>query len=344
MTAVRKVRGTVWHVGRQGEAACGMTQVVNGYLNWNFPRVELGVIRSREGRNDLRALMLFLKAVIAVLRLPRTGGNAVVVHLSQRGSFLREGSLLRLAHARGLGTVAHLHGSQFVEYARRRPETVRRVLRAADRIIALSQATREAVLALLPDARIDLIPNAVPPGAPAPKERLVVFGGSVSRRKGVDVLVEAWRAAGAGTDWRLVIAGPPTEPDLLGNLPAGCEAAGALDHAELMKLLDRSAIAVLPSRDEAMPMFILEAMARRNCVVATRVGGIPAVLGDGHGVLLDPGNVAQLRDALSRLIQDVEYRERIAAAGAARFENDYSAAAIYPRVEAVWLDALGGAA
>ncbi|OMQ15677.1 hypothetical protein A7K94_0207840 [Modestobacter sp. VKM Ac-2676] len=51
-----------------------------------------------------------------------------------------------------------------------------------------------------------------------------------------------------------------------------------------------------------MPMFILEAMARGNCVVATDVGGVAAVLEDGRGVVVPPGDVAAFRDALQSVI------------------------------------------
>jgi glycosyltransferase involved in cell wall biosynthesis len=302
--------------------------------------VDVRLIRSRDGSAGPGAWLLFAQACLRILLLGPARRNVVVVHLSQGGSFVREGMLLRLARWRGLGTVAHLHGSRFVDYAHSRPDRVRPVLRAATRVIVLSEATRDAVTGFVPASRVELVPNAVPVGAIAAKERLVVFGGSVTRRKGVDLLVAAWRAVGMGSGWRLVIAGPPTEPELLADLPADCEAVGALTYDELMRLLDRASIAVLPSRDEAMPMFILEAMARRNCVVSTRVGGIPGVLGGGAGVLLDAGSMEQLRDALSRSMHDATYREDIAGAGFARFERDFSAAAVYPKVEALWTRAM----
>lgn len=335
-------RGTVWHVGRSGEVAGGMTQVVNGYLRWEFPRVDVRVIHSRDGSTGVRALWLFLKALLRVLFLGRPRRNLVVAHLSQGGAFVREGLLLRLARARGLRTIAHLHGSRFVDYAREQPVRVRRVLRSADRVIVLSDATRTVVRGFLPSDRIELVPNAVSSGAPREKERLVVFGGSVTRRKGVDVLLAAWRAVGAGSGWRLVVAGPHAEPDLVAQLPADCEAPGPLSNGALLDLLDRAAIAVLPSRDEAMPMFILEAMARRCCVVSTYVGGIPAVLGDGCGVLVDAGDEGQLKEALALVLGDDHFRQDTAETGWARFEQRFSAAAVYPRLESLWLATMKG--
>lgn len=88
-------------------------------------------------------------------------------------------------------------------------------------------------------------------------------------------------------------------------------------------------------------MFILEAMARRACVISTTVGGIPAVLDDGHGVLVAPGDANQLAAAFTSTLGDDAARERLASRGGDRFRADYSAEAVFPRVERIWLDAMG---
>ena len=50
----------------------------------------------------------------------------------------------------------------------------------------------QAEFLFVPADRVVLIPNAIPSSSPTPKEPLVVFGGVVSHRKGIDVLQEAW--------------------------------------------------------------------------------------------------------------------------------------------------------
>ncbi|KQQ92583.1 hypothetical protein ASF62_12085 [Leifsonia sp. Leaf325] len=339
-TRLRRIE--VLHVGRRGEVAGGMTQVVNGYLSYPFDDCDLRVIVSRDGSTGPRAMAIFLGAAWRLATLRGRDERVVVVHLSQGGSFVREGLLLRLAHARGFGTVAHLHGSSFPDYAEREPARVATVLRAADSVFVLSAETRAAVLGVLPTAPTELIPNAVPEGVPRAKGRSIVFGGSVSLRKGVDVLVDAWRRIADHDGWTLHVVGPVADPEVV---PAGLPDAvfhGGLPHAELMELLESAEIAVLPSRDEAMPMFILEALARQDCVVATRVGGIPAVLADGAGALVDAGDAAGLAEALERLMVSDAARDELRAAGTARFERDYSAAAVYPMVAARWRAVLRG--
>jgi glycosyltransferase involved in cell wall biosynthesis len=332
-------RPTVWHVGRKGEVAGGMTQVVNGYLDWSFPVVRVKVIRSRAGTRGPHAWLLFMRALLRVLFLRDPERNVVVVHLSYGGSFIREGLLLLVAHARGFGTVAHLHGGHFLAFAERRAWLVRMVLRAATSVFVLSEAIRQVVTQLLPSCTVHLVPNAVPQGKPRRKEQLVVFGGRVSVLKGVDVLVGAWKRVSPGTGWKLELVGPIIDAGVAADLP-DATFRGACSHAELMALLDHSAIAVLPSRVEVMPMFILEALARGNCVISTRVGAIPALLGDGCGILTNPGDEDDLAAALQYAMSDDEMRQRVADAGRERFEDQFSTKAIFPRVEALWLEAL----
>lgn len=334
------VRATVWHVGRRGEVAGGMTQVVNAFLAWPFARVRQRLLVSRDGSTGPRALALFAGAVARLPFLGRRDRTIVAVHLSQKGSFVREGMLLRLASRLGYRTVAHLHGSSFVKFAKASPGSVVPTLQRADLIAVLSPETRDTVRRLVPSADVELLPNSVPRGSARGKEKTVVFGGGITRRKGVDVLVEAWRAAAPSAPWRLLLAGPALETDLVADLPEGVTHLGPLPHAELMSLLERSSVAVLPSRDEAMPMFILEALARRNAVVSTTVGGIPEVLADGAGVLVEPGDAEALAAALGTVTSDDAARDALADRGFARFEQEFDASATYPRIESHWLSVL----
>ncbi len=336
-------RLTSYHLGRVGDVAGGMTQVLNGYLEHRFEHVGVEVITTRGDPHDTRAAVV--ASVLAARRIALLPWASVVVaHVSERGSFLREGGLMRLAHARGLATVAHVHGSSFASFAAARPRLVRWVLRAADRVIVLSEESREVALGLLgADApstadRVVLVPNAIAGGADVPladKDDVVVFGGSVSHRKGIDVLQRAWGGVDA-PGWELVVAGPVTDAHLVRDDVPGMRLAGSLPHAQLMTLLDRSRVAVLPSRDEALPMFVLEAMARDNAVVATDVGGVAEVLAGGAGTVVPAGDHEALQQALQDVISCAGLRERLATAGRAAFEERYRADTVFSLLEQVW--------
>lgn len=337
-------RPIVYHVGRSGDIPGGMTQVVNAYLSWRFDGCDVAVLESRGDPGDhVAAARLFLRALRQVRSISKRPRPAViVVHLSERGSFVREGWIARYAHRLGLPVVAHMHGADFAAFESTNSALVGKVLAASDQVISLSDETSSICARHVGAERVALVPNAIPVGSPADKEPLVVFGGVVSHRKGIDVLQKAWRDASPPAPWRLVIAGPVRDDHLVeADLP-NAEFVGSLDHASLMGLLDSAAVAVLPSRDEAMPMFILEAMARRACVISTTVGGIPDVLSDGCGILTSAGDSRALTEAITAVTTDDDARESIADAGFDRFVERYSAESVFPRIEAVWLRALSG--
>ena len=84
------------------------------------------------------------------------------------------------------------------------------------------------------------------------------------------------------------------------------------DVGELLRECD---VFVLPSHSEAIPRTVLEAMVLGRPVIATRVGGIPSVVTDGAtGLLVDPGDVDQLADAIGRLAAASPLRQRLAHA------------------------------
>lgn len=332
----------MYHVGRAGDIPGGMTQVINAYLAWPFEHVTVHVIESRGDPGDhLTALRRVSGALRRVRTIAKHREDAViVVHLSERGSFVREGAIARYAARLGLPVVAHLHGSEFAAYESENPLAVDRVLKACAEVITLSEESSRISAQHVGEARVQLVPNAIPAGREAPKERTVVFGGVVSRRKGIDVLQDAWRAVSDDfPEWRLLIAGPIRDDHLVDTSLPRAEFLGSVGHDDLMTLLQSASVAVLPSRDEAMPMFILEALARHACVISTTVGGIPLLLADDCGELVAAGDATALTAALRRVLGDAQHRERLATRGNERFQNGYSAQAVFPRVEAIWLAA-----
>jgi glycosyltransferase involved in cell wall biosynthesis len=84
------------------------------------------------------------------------------------------------------------------------------------------------------------------------------------------------------------------------------------DIPELLSVMD---LFVLPSIKEALPMVLLEALAARKAVIATRVGAIPKVVNNENGMLVEPGDAAGLQDAILSLLANEEKRQGYASAG-----------------------------
>jgi len=95
------------------------------------------------------------------------------------------------------------------------------------------------------------------------------------------------------------------------------------DMEEIYSLLD---IFVLPSLTEGLPMVLLEAMAAQKPVVATRVGAVPRVVQDGHsGLLILPGDVESLAEAIMDLLKDSQRAQHLAQKGYERVRDHFSA-------------------
>jgi glycosyltransferase involved in cell wall biosynthesis len=91
------------------------------------------------------------------------------------------------------------------------------------------------------------------------------------------------------------------------------------DVGELMSTGD---VFALSSRSEGLPISILEAMAAGLPVVASAVGGVPElVVGEETGLLVPPGDPKRLSDALARLLDDRELRQRLGEQGRRRIEE-----------------------
>jgi glycosyltransferase involved in cell wall biosynthesis len=107
---------------------------------------------------------------------------------------------------------------------------------------------------------------------------------------------------------------------------------GALPHATVIEAYATASVFALPcvtasdgDRD-GIPNVILEAMAMGLPVVSTRHSGIPEVVEDGvTGLLVSPGDVEGLADALATLLDDPERRAELGRAGRRRVASEFDA-------------------
>jgi len=273
------------------------------------------------------------------------------IHLASYASFWRKALFMLPARVFGVPYVLHLHGGAFQEFyaAQAGPmrAMIRRRLRGAARVIALSAQQREALAAIEPAARVDVVPNPV--DVPAWQANLetpppmALFLGVFRERKGVIDLLNAWaRVLEAIPEAQLVLAGSGELTDIwrvIGEL--GIERSvrieGWVENEAKERLLRRAWVVALPSHVEALPMTVLEALAAGVPVVATAVGGIPsAVEHQRHGLLVPPGNAAELARALTLVLGNALRRKAMGRAARERANAEFSSEVVVPRIEAIW--------
>lgn len=183
--------------------------------------------------------------------------------------------------------------------------------------------------------------EVVPYGIPRPRvlsssqsERLCFLTlGSFEPRKGQDVLADAIARLDAATRERcsFKMAGRVLDEAFYAEVQravAGFKQVkliDALDHASALTLLNQTDVVVLPSRDETMPIVILEAMGLGKAVVSTDVGGVREWLRDGmNGVLIEKENPEALAEALAGCANHPELLHQLKAAGARTFDRHFT--------------------
>jgi len=202
----------------------------------------------------------------------------------------------------------------------------RRTMQAVRGVVVTSPFTRARLAEMgLAAERTRAVPPGTDPAPPAPGPGSgapphLVCVGSVTPRKGHDVLVEAlaglqdraWTATCAGSLERAPgFAGEVVEAAREAGLEERVAFLGELDAPELEALWAGASLLVLPSHYEGYGMAFTEALARGLPVVATTGGATPHTVPHGPGepgVLVPPGDAVALRDALRRLLDDPEER------------------------------------
>ena len=304
-------------------------------------------------RPALRALARGLRDVAAALRTPRLAIKQLAVlplalayarrlpappcRLHAHFASLPTAVVRVLAAFRGTSYSFTAHAYDIHARANRRQLPAR--IAGADRVVTCTAYNR-GLLASLARDRADaekvvlchhgLELDAYAPGR-ARSPELIVGGASLHPKKGLDRLVAACARLGAqGVRFRCVLVGEGPERARLERqiralgLAGRVELAGRLPHRELVALLRSAALLAHPSvvdrrgSMDGIPNLILEAFAVETPVVATRLSGIPeVVLPEQTGLLVEPGDVVGLTDALARILRDPGLGRRLGAAGRA---------------------------
>lgn len=220
------------------------------------------------------------------------------------------------------------------------PPGLQRVQRAAygaaHRVVANSQAAADRLRTEgVADEKIIVIPNGIDPAVFPPRRysahpRRIAVVACLREEKRIDVLIAAApRILTRYPDAEIVIAGDGTCRDAL---VAQARELGVSDRVTFLghrddvpEVLAGADIFVLPSRSEAFPNSIMEAMASGLPVVASAVGGIPELVVDGRtGRLVPPGKPEALADALLGLLGHPERAADYGRASRQAIERTYS--------------------
>lgn len=219
----------------------------------------------------------------------------------------------------------------------------RYILRRFNRVVGVSSTVASTLAdAGVPGDRIRTIANGVPINT-VPARTLHQFGGTpidgrivvglVGRlvpQKGFQFLLRgAQKVISEFPEALFVFVGDGFYRRELEQLAVECGVARHVvftgERADMDAVFRSFDIFVLPSLREGMPVTVLEAMAASVPVIATQVGGIPKLLENGTGILVDPEDADGLAENLISLIADPIRRQALGGRGRASIERGFSA-------------------
>ena len=109
------------------------------------------------------------------------------------------------------------------------------------------------------------------------------------------------------------------------NLESKVKFLGAIDNSKLPDFYRSSAVFILPSSSEGLPVSLLEAMSSGCPAVVTAVGGIPEVVEHGKtGLLIQPRSSQQISEAVNLILGDQELRKRISVSARELVEKKFN--------------------
>ena len=174
-----------------------------------------------------------------------------------------------------------------------------------------------------------------------------VFVGRLITRKCVDILIESFSQSKVGSDNRLIIIGEGDQRKELVelverlNLSASVELRGELNHNEVLTVLAKSDVFVLPSESEGMSNALLEAMASKMTVI---VRNIPAnnwlIKHNVNGLLF--ADKDQLCSCMEMVQESTELRNRLSENARREVEASYSFNTVAMQYESLYNQVIFG--
>lgn len=213
----------------------------------------------------------------------------------------------------------------------------RRIMRRADRVIAVSHFVAEVARRTLVDVPMQVIHNGINtdrfrPGtrqlqSAAPFQLLYV--GSWKTLKGVKLLAPILRELGEG--FELCYTGGPAAARDKAHMPTNMHDIGRLNGEDAVIAAMQQADAFLfPSRSEGLPLSGIEAMACGLPVVAARASSMMEVVDDAKtGMLCDVDNVVAFADAVRRLATHADLQAALSQAARQRVVDMFSIEAVF---------------
>lgn len=309
-------------VGPSATRARGGIQQVIEQLS-SIPGYVVGQYEQFIDGSFITRMTYMFKAYLAFGKVAR---NYDIIHIHQASNFSADRKCRYIRKAKKLGkkVVLHMHGQTFMDYYNKQTDSKKKYLvdtiNLSDAVIALSETWKKNLESIgiknvyivyngLSDYEMEKLQK--PFSSKSSSCDASEFGhgflylGRLGQRKGAYDLIQAINElyesgqsihgimAGDGSDRQQVI-------DKLNNKSL-IEFPGWVEGDNKINLIRQCKYLILPSYNEGVPVQIIEAMAAGKPVITTNVGGIPDIVQEENGIIINPGDIEALKTAILAL-------------------------------------------
>lgn len=208
-----------------------------------------------------------------------------------------------------------------------------KILKGVDCFVVQSEFQKKIFMNQgIPERQIRILAGILPhiePMTDAPLGDWVSFVGRVSEEKGIGEFIETARML---PDVPFKVVGRIDENyHMPTKMPSNLELLGFKKGCELNEVYQKSRIIVVPSKwYEGFPNVILQAMLIKRPVITTNIGAMISIIENNvNGILVEPGNIMELRNAIALLYSDRELCIRLGLEGYEKATKEYSRENIY---------------
>jgi glycosyltransferase involved in cell wall biosynthesis len=229
---------------------------------------------------------------------------------------------------RGKPFVLTLHSSHFIKVSNRFlfKQYLKWGIKKADYVFAASVEIKDIARALVPDKKIEALTNPVDTELFSPEKKptiekkedeyLLVCPRRLVEKNGVHFLIEAMPEIVSKSEVKLVIAG---DGPLRGSIEKRLKELGVEDkvvflgsvpNEEMPGILISADLIVIPSLMEATSIAALESMSCGKAIAASRVGGLPEIIDEDVGFLMEPGDPKDIAKEVNIALKDINLLEK----------------------------------
>ena len=282
----------------------------------------------------VQGVLVFLGSLLTVWRLHRKKRFDIINSLWLYPDAVAAGWMAKLFGIPTVPTALGCDVNRMLNESEKRGQILA-MLKRAPGVIVVSEALRESLVSAgIPPAKIATVQNGVNGelffernrlneraalGLPNDRQ-IILFVGRLSEEKGLHTLIEAVASLRRKrSNFLLVLVG---DGPLLSQLESDVKGSGLVEHVRFAGRQHHHAVAnwlgacdvfCLPSLREGCPNVVIEALSSGRPVVASRVGGIPAMVRESTGILVEPQDVQGFSDALEMALSRSWNEAHIAA-------------------------------